>query len=64
MDAELSKLETQIAQVVDLCEKLKVENRSIKMRLSRLEADNRSMSDKIRAATQKLEELIVKLPEE
>ncbi|NMG34384.1 hypothetical protein GRF61_07975 [Azoarcus sp. TTM-91] len=63
MDAELTQLETQVEQLIGLYESLKAENRELRARVGRLEADNRSLSDKVKLAADKLEAMLEKLPE-
>jgi cell division protein ZapB len=63
MDAELTQLETQVEQLIGLYESLKAENRELRSRVGRLEADNRSLSDKVKLAADKLEAMLEKLPE-
>lgn len=47
-----------------LCEGLKADNRELRSRLTKLEADNRAQADKLRLATEKLEGLLAKLPQD
>ncbi|NMG65476.1 hypothetical protein GPA19_11000 [Azoarcus indigens] len=63
MDAELTQLETQVEQLIGLYESLKAENRELRARVGRLEADNHSLSDKVKLAADKLEAMLEKLPE-
>jgi len=63
MDAELSKLENQIEQLIGLFESGRVEARELRARIARLEADNRMLAEKVSFATAQLESLLEKLPE-
>lgn len=63
MDAELNKLENQVEQVIGLLESCRAEGRELRTRVARLEADNRVLADKVRLATEKLEQLLEQLPE-
>lgn len=62
MEEELSQLESRIEQVVVLHEGVKAENRDLRARLARLEAESRSQGEKLRLATEKLESLLARLP--
>jgi hypothetical protein len=63
MDDELNRLEHQLEQLIGLYQSGKAETRELRMRVARLESDNRSLADKVRFATEKLEALLEKLPE-
>lgn len=63
MDAELSKLEHQLEQLIGLFQASRAEARELGARVARLEADNRNLADKVRLATERLEAVIEKLPE-
>jgi len=63
MDAELSKLENQVEQLIGLYEACKADGRELRARVVRLEAENRALADKVRLATSRLESLLEKLPE-
>jgi hypothetical protein len=62
MDAELSRLENQLEQLIGLYESGKIEARELRTRVIRLEADNRRLGEKIRLATEGLEALLEQLP--
>lgn len=64
MEEELTQLENRIEQIVTLCEGLKADNRELRSRLTKLEADNRAQADKLRLATEKLEGLLARLPQD
>lgn len=63
MDAELTKLENQVEQLIGHYESCKAEGRDLRLRVARLEADNRTLAEKVRLATGKLEALLEQLPE-
>jgi cell division protein ZapB len=63
MDTELSQLESQIEQLISLHARLKADNVDLRGRVSRLEAENRQLGDKLRLAAEKLEAVLEKLPE-
>ena len=60
---ELEKLEQKLAQLVALAQQVREENRDLRMQLTRLESDNKSLQDKVNAARGKLESLIERLPD-
>jgi cell division protein ZapB len=60
---ELEKLEQKLAQLVALAQQVREENRDLRMQLTRLESDNKSLQDKVNAARGKLETLIERLPD-
>jgi outer membrane murein-binding lipoprotein Lpp len=63
MEAEIAQLENRVEQLIGLHEAGKAEIRDLRMRVARLEADNRALTEKVRLATRKLEDLLEKLPE-
>lgn len=63
MDAELSKLENQIEQMIGLYEAGRTESRELRARVVRLEGENRLLAEKVKLATAKLESLLAQLPE-
>jgi len=63
MDAELSLLEQQIDQLVELYENLKSENRDLRDRLISVEADNRRLRDKVELAAARVEAVLEQLPQ-
>lgn len=64
MEEDLTQLENRIEQLVALYEGIKAENRDLRSRLVKLETDNRAQADKLRLATEKLEGLLARLPED
>jgi cell division protein ZapB len=64
MDEELTQLENRIEQLVSLHEAIKAENRDLRSRLARLEVDSRNQADKLKLATDKLEDLLARLPQD
>jgi cell division protein ZapB len=63
MDAELSRLERHVEQLISLCEGLKADNRELRTRLAKFEADNHALADKVKFATTQFEALLEKLPQ-
>ena len=64
MNAELSALESRIQEVVALCQRLREENRELRMKVADLETDNRRMTDKVAQARSRLEQLLARIPED
>ncbi|THF56259.1 hypothetical protein [Pseudothauera rhizosphaerae] len=63
MEEELTQLEHRIEEIVTLYEGVKAENRELRGRVAKLEADNRAHAEKLRLATDKLESLLARLPQ-
>ncbi|MFN3987524.1 MAG: hypothetical protein ACK4KV_18705 [Rhodocyclaceae bacterium] len=63
MEAELTRLESQIEQLVGLHEAAKSELREMRMRLAALESENRQLSGKLQFAVERFESVLAKLPE-
>ena len=63
MDAELTRLEAQIEQLIGLYEGMKGSRRELLARVARLEAENHQLSYKLKLATGRLEAVLAKLPE-
>lgn len=63
MDNELAGLEGKVEQMLVYCQALRVENDSLRSRVAELENDRSQLSDKIAAASQRLDELMAQLPE-
>ncbi len=64
MDAELNRLEHQVEQLIGLYQSGKAEVRELRTQLAHLEAENRRLADKVRLATERLEALLDKLPQD
>ena len=62
MEAELNSLEAKVAQFVDLCERLRAENRELKQKLAAAQSDAKRLNEKIDGATARLEGLLSRLP--
>ncbi len=63
MDAELSLLEQQLDQLVELYQNLKAENRELRDRLTSVEVDNRRLRDKVEVAAARVEAVLEQLPQ-
>ncbi|HRP96269.1 MAG TPA: hypothetical protein PL143_08475 [Rhodocyclaceae bacterium] len=64
MDTELSSLEGKLEQLISLFEAGKTEVRNLRTRVTSLEAENRQLAEKVRVATERLESLLSRLPED
>jgi cell division protein ZapB len=62
VEAELKSLEAKVAQVVDLCERLRNENRELRQKLASAESDAKRLNEKIDGAKSRLEGLLNRLP--
>ncbi|MDR1063860.1 MAG: hypothetical protein LBL48_08025 [Azoarcus sp.] len=63
MDAEFTRLETQLEQLISMYAALRSENRDLRTHRSRLEAENRLLMSKVDLAAEKLEALLARLPQ-
>lgn len=63
MEADLIKLEQQLEQLISHFERLREENRSLRLRTAELEVKNHALADKVRDAVSRVESLLEKLPE-
>ena len=64
MDAELNGLEDRVAQLIELTQRLRGENRALRQELAQAASDNKRLSEKVEAARARLQTLLAKLPEE
>lgn len=60
--SELNALEAKVDQVITRCGILRSENRNLLETISRLNAENRRLDEKIAAACARLEKLLNQLP--
>lgn len=63
MESELSALEAKIRQVLDLCLRLREENRQLRQQLADSESARRGLTEKIDGARTRLEGLLQRIPE-
>ncbi|MDR1462847.1 MAG: hypothetical protein LBI68_06910 [Azoarcus sp.] len=63
MDAEFTRLETQLEQLISMYAALRGENRELRTHKSRLEAENRLLMSKVDLAAEKLEAVLARLPQ-
>jgi cell division protein ZapB len=64
MDAELKSLERKLSQFVEMCQRLRADNQQLRQQLESAMSNNKQLSEKIGAASERLETLLSQLPEE
>ena len=64
MQAELDTLESKLAQLVRLTQRLRAENLRLRQELAHALSQGRLYRDKIEGASSRLEQLLAQLPEE
>ena len=64
MDAEIKALEEKIAQFIQLNQRLRAENLSLRQELASAQVENRRLSEKMELAKSRLESLLEKIPGE
>jgi uncharacterized protein (TIGR02449 family) len=62
MEAELNALEEKINQFVQLCQQLRTENIELRQQLAGVSNENKHLTEKISAATGRLEALLLQIP--
>ncbi|EXI88538.1 MAG: hypothetical protein AW11_02158 [Candidatus Accumulibacter regalis] len=60
---ELDTLESKIGQVVALCQRLRAENDQLRAQLAVAEGDRQRLAERMGAASTRLEQLALQLPE-
>lgn len=63
MESQMSGLESKIRQTVDLCQRLREENRQLRQQLADAEIARRILSEKINGASERLEQLLQRVPD-
>lgn len=63
MDAELEALDDKIGQLIQLCQRLQVQNSDLRQKLAAAQGENKRLQEKIDTATTRLEALLEKIPE-
>jgi len=63
MDSQLATLEEKIRQAVQLCQRLRDENRGLRQQLAALQGDRKQLAEKIDGARSRLENLLKQIPE-
>jgi cell division protein ZapB len=64
MKIELDALEGKLEQLVQLSQRLRVENRQLRQELATALSQSSKMNDKMENARQRLENLLAQLPED
>lgn len=64
METELKSLEHKIAQFVEMCRRLRVDNQQLRQQLAATLSENRQLDEKIGNATSRLENLLNQIPED
>jgi cell division protein ZapB len=59
---EFENLEQKLAQLVALTQQVRDENRELRVHATKLESENKNLTEKVNAARAKLESLISRLP--
>ena len=64
MESELKSLEQKLNQFVELCQRLRSDNQQLRQELASALSENRQLTEKIGTASDRLESLLLQLPEE
>jgi cell division protein ZapB len=64
MEAELKGLEDKIAQLVQLCARLRTENTHLRQQLASAQNEGKHLTEKIAGARGRLEALLDQIPED
>lgn len=64
MKIELDALESKLAQLVQLSQRLRAENRQLRQELAAALNHGHQMNEKIESARQRLENMLAQLPED
>jgi len=64
MEAELKSLEQKLTQFVELCQRLRMDNQELRQQLASVLSENKQLAEKIGTATDRLESLLLQLPED
>jgi len=64
MQTELNLLESKLAQLVQLTQRLRTENHQLRQELATALSQDRQSNDKIESARARLERLLAQIPEE
>ncbi|MFH1044949.1 MAG: hypothetical protein V1796_07910 [Pseudomonadota bacterium] len=63
MDEEFDTLEGKIDQFLQLCQRLKSENKELRLQLMSAQGDLKRLNDKVESAKTRLEALLDQIPE-
>lgn len=64
MEAELKALEDKIAELVQLCARLRTENAHLRQQLATAQNEGKHLAEKINGARGRLETLLDQIPED
>jgi len=64
MENEFNALASKLAQLIQVCGKLRTENHQLRQDLAQALSSNRQYSDKMENAKARLEKLLITLPED
>ena len=64
MEVELKALEDKIAQLVQLCARLRTENTHLRQQLANAQNEGKHLAEKINGARDRLEALLDHIPED
>lgn len=63
MEADLKALEEKVGQFVELAQRLRADNTSLRQQLAKAMNENRRLSEKVDGAKARLEALLERMPE-
>jgi len=63
MESDLRALEERVGQFVELCQRLRADNKSLRQQLAQAINENKQLTEKVNAAKTRLESLLENLPE-
>ena len=63
MEAELTALDDKIGQLVQLTQKLRMDNSQLRQNLASAESENKRLAEKVNTAKARLEALLAQIPE-
>ena len=63
MEEQLSALEDRIRLAADLCQRQRLENNELRQQLAQLHNENKRLTEKISDARERLEGLLLQIPE-
>jgi cell division protein ZapB len=63
MEETLSALEDRVRLAADLCQQLRTENNELRQQVAHLHNDNKRLAEKISGARERLEGLLLQIPE-
>lgn len=62
MEAEFNSLESKVEQFVELCDRLRAENSTLRQQLAAAQTDAKRLNEKIDGAKSRLEGLLNRIP--